>query len=112
MFQRNGRLITAAKQQRKQENIILSSMKILAIFLTHSHCHRICWWSFNVSRVKKERHEDITFFYKKTHYTAMHVRPEVTPTTVFKALFNYLSGNFRLGSNIIRQRLSGKERLC
>ena len=25
----------------------------------------------------------------------MHVRPEVTPTTVFKALFNYLSDNFR-----------------
>ena len=80
-----------AKKAREYNSIQYENF----IFLTHSHCHRICWWSFNVSRVKKERHEDITFFYKKKHYTAMHVRPEVTPTTVLKALFNYLSDNFR-----------------
>ena len=72
-------------EESKRIIIVLSSIKLYGkkLFLTHSDCHRLCWCSFNVSRVKKERHEDITFLYKKKYYAAMHVRQEITPTTVF-----------------------------
>ena len=77
-----------------------------------------------VSRVQKERHENITFFTSKT---TVHVRPELPPRLYLSVV--QLSDNFRerglgclrqvagnhrstLGSNIIRQRLSGKESLC